>query len=75
MLFAAFILACGTTHLIKIWTIWHANYWLGALVDAATGVLSLITAVLLWNLVPKVLALPSLKQLIAANTALNEQIT
>src|SRR6476646_7191501 len=26
-LFAAFILACGTTHLMGIWTLWHPDYW------------------------------------------------
>ena len=27
-LFGAFILACGTTHLLEVWTLWHADYWL-----------------------------------------------
>ncbi|MBS1214212.1 MAG: domain S-box, partial [Proteobacteria bacterium] len=26
LLFAAFILACGTTHLLDIWTLWHPDY-------------------------------------------------
>src|SRR4051812_13521505 len=34
--FAVFILACGTTHVIEIWNIWHANYWLAAGVKAVT---------------------------------------
>lgn len=63
MLFAAFIFACGTTHLVKIWTIWHPDYWLEGSIDAATGLLSAVTAILLWPLIPKALALPSPAQL------------
>jgi len=74
ILFAAFIVACGTTHLVKIWTIWHANYWFEAIIDAGTGVLSALTAILLWRLLPKALALPSLEQMSATNSALKEQI-
>jgi hypothetical protein len=25
-MFAAFILACGTTHWFEVWTLWHADY-------------------------------------------------
>ena len=25
--FAIFIVACGTTHLMEVWTIWHPTYW------------------------------------------------
>lgn len=74
ILFAAFIVACGTTHLVKIWTIWHANYWFEGIIDAGTGVLSALTAILLWRLLPKALALPSLEQMSATNSALKEQI-
>ncbi|MBS1955789.1 MAG: PAS domain S-box protein [Cyanobacteria bacterium SZAS-4] len=63
ILFGAFIFACGTTHLVKIWTIWHPDYWMEASLDLVTGVLSMVTAVLLWPLVPRALALPSPAQL------------
>ena len=26
--FAVFIVACGTSHLLEIWNIWHSAYWL-----------------------------------------------
>src|SRR3954469_21986166 len=32
--FAVFILACGTTHLMEIWNVWHSNYWLSGGVKA-----------------------------------------
>lgn len=63
VLFGAFIFACGTTHLIKIWTIWHPDYWMEGAIDLATGVLSIVAAILLWPLVPRALALPSPAQL------------
>ena len=49
-LFAAFIFWCGTTHVLKLWTFWHATYWLEAAADLLTGVLSFFTAILLWKL-------------------------
>src|SRR3954468_12975832 len=58
-LFAAFILACGTTHFFSIWTLWAPDYALEGVVKAATATVSLITAVLLWPLLPRALALPS----------------
>lgn len=63
LLFAVFIFACGTTHLIAIWTIWNPDYWLDASMKSATALVSLTTAVALWPLLPKVLNLPSQGQL------------
>ena len=57
--FAVFILACGTTHLMEIWNIWHANYWLSGAIKAITALASVPTAVLLVKLIPQALALPS----------------
>ena len=31
-LFSMFILYCGTTHLLSVWTIWNPDYWLDAAV-------------------------------------------
>jgi signal transduction histidine kinase/CheY-like chemotaxis protein len=68
--FSIFIFACGTTHFLAIWTIWHPNYWLDALLKAATAAVSVVTAVLLWPLVPKALKIPSMHQL---NQALQDR--
>jgi PAS domain S-box-containing protein len=62
-LFSAFILACGTTHIMDVWTLWHPDYWLSGLIKAITAIVSLATAVLLVQLIPKALALPSPAQL------------
>ncbi|MBI4987847.1 MAG: two-component sensor histidine kinase [Rhodocyclales bacterium] len=74
ILFSAFIFACGTTHLIGIWTIWHPDYWLDAAVKIVTAAVSIVTAVLLWPLIPKALKLPSTKQLEEAVARLEEEI-
>lgn len=72
--FAAFILACGTTHFLSIWTLWVPDYGLESLVKAFTAIVSIATAVALWPLLPKALALPSPTQLRLANEALQTRI-
>jgi len=73
-LFSLFIFACGVTHLLGIWTIWHPDYWLDAGVKAVTAILSLIAAVLLWRLIPHALKLPSSKQLEDAVGQLQQEV-
>jgi PAS domain S-box-containing protein len=75
LLFSAFILSCGTGHLLEILTLWHPVYWLSGLIKAITAIVSLYTASLLVPLIPKALALPSPAQLEAANLALEKEIT
>jgi PAS domain S-box-containing protein len=57
--FGAFILACGGTHLMEVWTLWHASYWLSGALKAITAVASVGTAILLVRLIPQALSLPS----------------
>ncbi|MCB0190495.1 MAG: GHKL domain-containing protein [Anaerolineae bacterium] len=73
-LFIAFIFACGTTHLMAIITLWEPLYWIDGWLKAGTAGVSVVTAVLLWPLMPKVLALPSPAQLRVANHNLHVQI-
>jgi signal transduction histidine kinase len=70
--FGIFILACGSTHLIDIWTIWHPDYWLSAFVKTITAGASVVTAVLLIELVPAALLIPSPQQLARVNEELRE---
>ncbi|HEY8219209.1 MAG TPA: PAS domain S-box protein, partial [Methylobacter sp.] len=70
VLFGAFILLCGTTHLISIWTIWHPDYWLDGLIKFATALVSIVTALLIWTLIPKLLRLPSPQALQTSETYL-----
>jgi signal transduction histidine kinase len=69
-LFALFILACGATHVMSIWNLWHGDYGVEAIVKAITAAASVPTAIALWVLIPKALAIPSPAQLRAANDEL-----
>jgi PAS domain S-box-containing protein len=73
-LFGAFIILCGTTHLLEVWTLWHPVYWLSGTVKALTAMVSVYTAVVLVKLIPQALMLPSPAQLASANQALQQQI-
>jgi PAS domain S-box-containing protein len=72
--FGVFIVACGATHLMEIWNLWHASYWLAGVIKAVTAVASIITALLLVRLVPQALDLPSPSQWIYANAALQKEV-
>ena len=61
--FGVFILACGATHAMEVWTLWHASYWLSGAVKAVTALVSVPPAILLVRLVPQALALPSPEEL------------
>jgi signal transduction histidine kinase len=74
LLFSAFIVSCGTSHVMEVWTIWHPDYWLSSLAKAITAIISIYTAIELVPLLPKALAIPSQEQLEAANQALKEEI-
>lgn len=74
VLFAAFIVGCGTTHVMAIWTIWKPEYWLDGAIKGLTAGVSLVTACLLWPLIPKAVSLPSPTQLEAANKELRTEI-
>jgi PAS domain S-box-containing protein len=57
--FGLFILACGSTHLMEVWTLWHANYWFSGAIKAFTAMACVPTAILLIDIVPEALRLPS----------------
>ncbi|MFA6013502.1 MAG: PAS domain S-box protein [Gallionellaceae bacterium] len=81
-LFAGFITTCGITHLLHVVELWYPVYYLEAVMDLLTAAISIVSAVILWKLLPVVVALPSTNQLLAANdeqekltTALRESET
>ncbi len=72
--FATFILACGFTHVMSIWTLYQGVYGLEAFVKVVTAIASVATAALLWPLLPKAISLPSRDGLQAANAELAAMI-
>ncbi|TRZ96961.1 MAG: PAS domain-containing sensor histidine kinase [Rhodocyclaceae bacterium] len=73
-LFAAFIMACGATHLMGAIVLWQPMYGLDALLKAITAVVSVVTAIALWPLIPHALKLPSHDQLRRLNEELQKEI-
>lgn len=52
LMFCAFILACGTSHLFSIVLLWQPLYWLDAIIKVITAGLSVATAAYLIRLIP-----------------------
>lgn len=73
ILFAVFIFACGATHLVNIYNVWYGAYWFSGSVKAVTALASLGTAILVWPLLPRALAIPSNSQLQSLNDELRER--
>jgi PAS domain S-box-containing protein len=73
-LFSAFILACGVTHVMDIWTIWQPDYALQAAAKVITAAVSIVTAVALWPLIPRALKIPSVEHLAAVIRRLEAEI-
>lgn len=74
VLFGVFILACGTTHLMAVWTLWNPVYRLDGVVKALTALASLPTAILLIRMVPRAIALPGPGQWKALNDELSQRV-
>ena len=73
-LFSAFIMACGVTHLLSVWTLWFPTYWVSGGGKAITALVSLFTALELVPRLPLALALPNASQLMDLNQALQEEV-
>jgi PAS domain S-box-containing protein len=67
--FGVFIIACGATHVMEIWTLWTPRYWLSGGIKALTALASVSTALLLVRLTPRALAIPGLEALRASTEA------
>lgn len=73
-MFAAFIMACGATHLFAIVTLWVPAYGIQGLIKLVTAVVSVVTAITLWFLLPRAIALPTPAQLSLANEKLSLRV-
>ncbi|MFG6430884.1 PAS domain S-box protein [Roseateles sp. LYH14W] len=73
-LFAVFIFACGVTHVLDVWTIWRPDYELQTAGKVFTALASVLTAVVGWRLMPKLLAIPSSAEMQAALRSLQQEV-
>ncbi|MDD5284349.1 MAG: ATP-binding protein [Desulfuromonadaceae bacterium] len=60
LLFALFIMACGTTHFFAVYTVYVPEYWQEGYVKAFTMVISVIAAILFIPKIPMAIEMPSL---------------
>jgi PAS domain S-box-containing protein len=74
VLTGAFILACGTTHVMGVVTLWYPAYWTDGLIKLVTALVSIGTAFAMWQVMPLALALPSTAQLERSNNLLEHEI-
>ncbi|MEG4009419.1 GAF domain-containing protein [Microcoleus sp. Pol11C1] len=73
-LFGAFIVLCGTGHLLEIWTLWHSAYWLSGIEKGITALVSCYTAASMVTLLPQFLSLKTPQELEAINRKLQSEI-
>ena len=73
-MFGTFVLACGTTHLMEIWNVWHGSYLLAGVIKAITAAVSVLTAAMLIPLIPKIISLPGRVHLQEVSRKLEEEI-
>ncbi len=68
--FGVFIISCGLSHVMEIWTVWAPRYWLSGAIKALTATASVFTAIGLARVLPAALAIPSPEALRQANESL-----
>lgn len=74
ILFAAFIFLCGLTHLVQMVTLWWPIYETQGVIKAVTAFVSLATALMIFPLIPRAVAIPSARALQAANAGFKREI-
>ena len=73
-MFAAFILACGTTHVLEVWNVWHSSYLLAGIMKAVTASVSLLTVAMIVPLLPRAISLPRAIDLLEINRDLERKV-
>jgi PAS domain S-box-containing protein len=73
VLFSAFIILCGITHLGGLVTLWYPYYGLDGMAKAVTAFVSILTAIVAWRMMPQLVAIPSPRQVEQINQQLVEE--
>jgi diguanylate cyclase (GGDEF)-like protein/PAS domain S-box-containing protein len=74
VLFSIFIMACGATHIMSLWTLWFPDYLAAGLIKVLTAIVSVSTAIALWWHLPKAIALPGPAQWAEVHQNLKQQV-
>jgi len=48
--FGVFIGACGMTHFMEVWNLWHSSYWVSGFIKIVTALASVFTGLYLYKL-------------------------
>ncbi|GFO54943.1 hypothetical protein GMSM_19500 [Geomonas sp. Red276] len=75
LMFAAFILSCGTTHLMGAYTIYRPDYWIEGGFKALTAGISAATAIAFIPRIPQAISFPSILATMEEVKALNEELS
>ncbi|MEH6627000.1 MAG: ATP-binding protein [Motiliproteus sp.] len=67
-------IACGGTHFMGVWTLWHPDYGIETVIMVITAATSVAASVILWPLIPRLVALPTPALLKQKNQALEREI-
>jgi signal transduction histidine kinase/ActR/RegA family two-component response regulator len=73
-MFSSFIVSCAITHAFGIWTMFVPDYGVQAAIKAGSAAVSVFTAAALWPLMPRLLAIPSRKQLEESHAKLEREV-
>ncbi|TMC23211.1 MAG: HAMP domain-containing histidine kinase [Chloroflexi bacterium] len=73
--FGVFIIACGATHFLDVWTLWVPMYWLAGTMKLLAAIASVTTALALPIHLPKVLRLIHQASVSEQRQRLNEELT
>ena len=74
ILFAFFILSCGTTHLLSAYTIYRPEYWMEGYAKALTAIISAVTVIVFIPRIPEAIALPSVMNSLEEIRQLNGEL-
>ncbi len=75
LLFAGFIFACGSTHIVEIYNVWNGAYGVAAIVKIITAFFSVFTALYLIKILPQIVGLPSFEELKDLNAKLEREVS
>jgi len=67
-------LACGTSHLISAIVVWHPIYGISAISKAITAITSVLSGIIIWQLLPFFLSYPSPSMLAKKNAELTASL-
>lgn len=74
ILFITIAILCGINHLVEVFAIWHPVYKLSGYLKALNAIVAVITAIVIWPMIPRILKIPHPKELQTANQQLQKQI-